>query len=289
MIVLLRRSSWKGNSLVTLGKLYIFIFQDLLKDRAHQVNMKLLLKRWSWKGHSLVPLGRLYTACSLFMCPKRQSFKPVILGKLCIFIVQISQETELGVDMILLFEGWSSKCHSSVILGKTVLCILTVKVSQETEVCVSIVLLRRWSWKKAGYQWVILIWRWSWRSHSSVTLGKALNVLCSCFLVESAFNMKYGLENSIYWCHWGSLWTIIQISGDRALSWYERWSWKGHSSLTGEKICICMFIVQVSWETEFWVNTRVVSYWWHWGRLSSAYSLFRSHGDSSLSPYNSFT
>ena len=55
MIVLLRRWSCKGCSLVTLG--------NLLGDRAPSVDTICLIRRWSWKGNPLVTLGKalLYT------------------------------------------------------------------------------------------------------------------------------------------------------------------------------------------------------------------------------------
>ena len=73
-IVLLKKYSWKGFSLVTLGKtqLCMFIVQ-VSQETELWVAKILLLERWSCKGHSSVPLGRLCSAHSLFRSFRRSS------------------------------------------------------------------------------------------------------------------------------------------------------------------------------------------------------------------------
>ena len=69
------------------------------------------------------------------------------------------------------------------------------------------------------------------------------------------------------------------LLGDGASIQYERWFWKGYSLVILGRL-LYMFIVQVSWETECWVNMIVLLdslwmaiCWWNWE--ASAYSLFR--------------
>ena len=58
MIVLFRRSSWKGHWSVTL--------LSISRGRGHLVDMIVLLRRWSWNGNSLMTLGK--TLLCTFIC-----------------------------------------------------------------------------------------------------------------------------------------------------------------------------------------------------------------------------
>ena len=61
-IILLRRLSWKGSSLVTLG--------NNLGDRTHQVDVKVLLTRWSWKSHSSVTYRKTLLCTFIVQVPR---------------------------------------------------------------------------------------------------------------------------------------------------------------------------------------------------------------------------
>ena len=99
-----------------------------------------LLRKWSWKGHSLVtqwkplhihcwgPLGDRALMSWYDSFIQRMVLKMPLVsnnGKdsLCMFIIQFSQETEKWVKRIVLLGRQSWKGCSSVTLGKTLLCI----------------------------------------------------------------------------------------------------------------------------------------------------------------------
>ena len=115
-------------------------------DKASWVNVLVLLQRWSWKSCFNYTLEGF--ACSWFRSPWKQRlwvgsftlkmiFKRKFIGdtseSLDLFIVQVSQETDLWLNRIVLFGRWSWECHSSVTLWKTLLFTFIVQVSMETE------------------------------------------------------------------------------------------------------------------------------------------------------------
>ena len=108
---------------------------------------------------------------------------------------------------------------------------------------------------------IVLCRRWYWKGHLPVKLGEdsALHIYCSglsgvrMHQVDRIVLLRRWSEKAIHWWHWeGWLYTfIVMVFASRqpiVLLW--RWSWNDHSLMTlGKRLC--MFIVQVPWETEF--------------------------------------
>ena len=112
--------------------------------------VRVILERWSWNGHLLVILGR----------------------NSLIFIVQVTWETELQVNMNVLVRRWSWKGCWSVTLGKSHFCAGVAKVSERQS-------FKPFS-KVTEFQvnMIILMGRWSWKCCLWMTLGKTW-LICS--------------------------------------------------------------------------------------------------------------
>ena len=118
--------------------LYVHCY-TLPGDRAHWANMIVWLRRWSWKGHLLVTLGK----------------------RLCIFIIQVFQETRaLWGNMIVFLERWSWNYCPFVTLQKW-FCMFAVQFSLETELLKLVELHLRNGLEIVG--------------HSAITLGDTLH------------------------------------------------------------------------------------------------------------------
>ena len=155
-------------------------------------------------------------------------------GSPCTFIVQISQETGLIVNMI----------------------VFTWKV----------VLSSPFSWEIELIKWIL--WLYSEgglkRPFIDDIRKTAAHIHCSGFLGERAFSgyktftQKKMVLERMFVTDTRELWlciSIVQVSSDPAYKQYDSFTQKmilrGTFLVTVEKTQLCSFIFQVSWETEF--------------------------------------
>ena len=145
--------------------------------------------------------------------------------KSCMFIVQVSWETELQwVNKIVLLKRWSWKGSSSVILGS----ILHVHCSGLPE--------------ERAFEEIVLLRRWYWKGHSLVTQGKPLCIYCSGPLGDWAYQADMIALLGRWSCKGHS--SFIALEGDLVRGihhWHREASACSFRSPGRQNIC---------WETE---------------------------------------
>ena len=132
-----------------------------------------------------------------------------------------------------------------------------------------------------------------------MTLGKRLHGHCLGILGDRPlwvsmivlFKIVLKWQADLLWCsegktRHGCFWGLPGLSSSASRVLIGIWSWNSH--LLG-RTHLCMFIVQVSQETELWDMIVLLGRWSsksqslvNWGRLVSALSLFRSPGRQSF-------
>ena len=163
---------------------------------------------------------------------------------LCIFIVQVSWETQL-FDLIWQFysEHAPGKNHLSVTPGKTLLSMFIVQVFQ-----------------RDGAPWVdtiVLLGRWSQKDYSLVTLQQtAQHVHCLVLLwerglqVDTQFYSEDGPEVVIHWWHWGRDFMFIIQNALKLVEIYFRdcLEMVGKSFITqGDTVHSDIWFISCSW------------------------------------------